>query len=438
MVSLTKKQCEEWELNHSRNPATGRKIHIMGPTYRRIERDCALVRDLKKEDCDKWRRNPTRHPLTGRKLRAGGKTHGQLVKLCNPSAPKKSASIEKKRAKLVSVVRRAVAPILNKGDTTKSRVQFANIIRKYLGAVEPCLHERDKKMWLLTAAGEPVVFFDKRIGSESVYGVAYMNMGKGLAKMLRFSCKLMSKDVDGHAQEIKLLRKMSDLVEAGQSPNMPVTYLSLTCRHKCDMAACPENTKKGGYYVVINELADSDIQTWFRKTYSAAVYESVLMQVIMSIYTFHNLGYTHNDCHLGNFLVHRIKPGGCWRYRVGDRDVYVPNHGYLVVMWDPGLAKKTAARSWAKDYQRALGLIAYMHEYAEYMKAGMKPLPPDIITRCILPLYNALVATATGKEDVAMENVVDEMEDAFPSVKVGGVPPDHLLNIKPYHMAKRV
>ena len=45
----------------------------------------------------------------------------------------------------------------------------------------------------------------------------------------------------------------------------------------------------------------------------------------------------HNDAHAGNFLYHRIKPGGYFHYNIYGQDFYLENIGYLWVIWDFGL-----------------------------------------------------------------------------------------------------
>jgi hypothetical protein len=180
---------------------------------------------------------------------------------------------------------------------------------------------------------------------------------------------------------------MSLFVEKGECPNMPVTYKAITCNTRCELIARPELLERcNGYNVVINELANSDFRTWLinklpeslppqpiKPTRASArpsrarastipsrasavtipvtikhasgidngiEYESLLIQMMLSIYCFHGLGYIHKDCHMGNFLIHKVDPGGHWWYNVGGYDLYVPNVGYLLVLWDPGQAEE--------------------------------------------------------------------------------------------------
>jgi hypothetical protein len=66
---------------------------------------------------------------------------------------------------------------------------------------------------------------------------------------------------------------------------------------------------------------------------------------------------------MGNFLVHEIVAEGLWHYKVVGEDIYVKNYGYLVVLWDPGLAKPFSEYPEEKfgeileDYARAIDVI---------------------------------------------------------------------------------
>ena len=47
----------------------------------------------------------------------------------------------------------------------------------------------------------------------------------------------------------------------------------------------------------------------------------------------------HCDSHWGNFLYHKIKPGGFFHYKIIGVDYYIENIGYLWVIWDFGLSR---------------------------------------------------------------------------------------------------
>jgi hypothetical protein len=331
-------------------------------------------------------------------------------------------------------MKKKLNPILHKGDSTKSRIEFYKIMQDYLQNLQPCLQTVNGKLVLVKDKNEPVVKFNKQIGSKSRYGMAYMNLGKGFGKLLKFSCKLMSDKVPGHAQEVKILKHMSDAVIQGKTPNMPITYLSMHCNKPCKTTTvhCPDVTRESGYFVVINELASMDLETFLKKSHTSKTYESILFQVILSLYSFHRqIGYSHNDAHLGNYLIHEITPGGFWRYKINGKEVYVPNVGYLVVLWDPGMATPVIPRNLIEDYHRTLGLVKVLGELDYYRKLKLVPLPFNleiVIDNILQYLYNITFEN----ENEAMTYFLEDVAHEFKTIQMGGSPPGYLLNIKPY------
>ena len=92
----------------------------------------------------------------------------------------------------------------------------------------------------------------------------------------------------------------------------------------------------------MNELADGDLKMYLEKKthiWNPALVTNCLFQIAAGLYSlekFYDL--THNDLHFGNILVHEVKPGGFWHYKIDGANYYVPNMGYLFVLWDFGMA----------------------------------------------------------------------------------------------------
>lgn len=329
------------------------------------------------------------------------------------------------RKRLTNAFKAGVMPMLDRGASAKSRLRYDQIVVRYLKNVEPCMRAAaDGSMFLARANGQPIVTFGNRIGSDSRYGVAYVNMGKGLARLLKFASKLMA-DTPEHAQEIRLLRAMSALVRNSISPNMPIMHTGLLCTSRCMPAQCPAVLKGAAkYWVVMSELADAgDVETWLRQPRDLAAYESVIAQMMLAMHAFHGLGYTHGDCHLGNFLVHTVKPGGYWYYRLEGQTVFVLNTGFQVVLWDPGMAMRSGAASPpSDDFMRAATLLIYTTAGLYPRSAGVVP-PPVAIGRS---LRRALTLPTRP-----MPTMLKALE--YGSVVVGAkTPPGYVLNVKPY------
>lgn len=323
----TKKQCRRLVENPDQNPITGRKLDPNAPKglYRKMVNEC---NDIQKElDQLAKPKDAPYHP----ELEISEDKHKKILRL-----------------RLRNALRAALKPILNHKDSLENRVHYAKVVRTYLNHVQSCVRSSKQNPLKVALYEEKegqlkeIIYFDRRIGSESVYGTAYLNAGKGLARVLKFSIKIMS---DRFTSEVNLLNKMSQLAEKGISPNMPITYAVKKCISPTDTTllknpAAIDLMKAGGYYVVLNELANGDTHDFFKFAYTDRDYESVITQMLFSLQAFHNLGYVHNDAHLGNFLWHKIEAGGFWQYKYGNTTIYVPNTGYLMVLWDPGLAKK--------------------------------------------------------------------------------------------------
>lgn len=464
----TKKVCTEWVNNPVQNPLAKKKqILKVSETgvYGKLKKNCKQLHnveprlspkeetgDVKEapkkgsltlEQCKDLQKEPNKNPTTGRKIDPTV-LHGiyqRLVKECQqlkeeiekdakPSdGDYRPSTSEKKllqKIRLRNALRAALQPILHTKDSLENRVHFAKVIRTYTEMIQPCVRPSSEQSTKLVLVKQPPrqkqieekIYFNTRIGSESQYGVAYMNAGKGLARMLRFSAKVMA---DSFKEELVHLQKMSLLAEKGLTPNMPITYTTLHCKavsttNKTDLIkkkGVPSLITNGKYFVVLNELANGDMHDFFRYTYSPAEYESIILQILFALRAFHkHTGYIHNDAHLGNFLYHKISPGGYWHYKYKKTDIFVPNTGYLAVLWDPGLARPIYERipSYTPfvDYYRSLRLIGSIGVSQFYKDKKMLPVPPQVF----MPFERLLqyISAYPSDKNVVMEYIASRQD----------------------------
>ena len=83
--------------------------------------------------------------------------------------------------------------------------------------------------------------------------------------------------------------------------------------------------------------------------------KNAIIQIFFSISNFsHYTGFTHKDSHWGNFLYHKIEPGGYFYYKVNGIDVYLENIGFIWIIWDFGFAKKIKSDNVMRDYLRII------------------------------------------------------------------------------------
>lgn len=440
---ITLDQCAELRKPPHINPFTKRKLNpnVLRGVYKKLIKDCE---EIEKGLLPILQENPMKP--TPMETKASMMSPTKLKQL--------------KKIRLRMALRNALKPILNRMDTHDNRIYFTKIIRKYNQHIAPCVQaseERDNTLTLVKNDKNKVtetIYFKKRIGSDSVYGTAYMNTGRGIGRALKFSIKIMS---DQFTDEVNMLKMMSKLAETKATPNMPITYDVLKCTKLSQTDKQNINKKitnpakilkNGKYYVVLSELANGDMNDFFLEKHSAEVYESVIMQVLIALSTFHSFtGHIHNDAHLGNFLFHKIPPGGYWHYEIEHEnpltkntetvDMFVPNTGYLVVLWDPGLAKGINYKMQVEpfvDFDRVLYLMGNISKVPQYIKKGMKPIPIDVFipfkfmheyikTYAKLTLFQTISIIATLKNKYLQHIVFDSK----------GLPTNHtVLNEKPY------
>ena len=218
--------------------------------------------------------------------------------------------------------------LLNK-DTIDDRIRTRNIIKNYINIkdINSNLIDINNKFYLTNKNNDKIILFDKQIGTKSRHGIIFLN--KGINKFNRI-LKFSSKITLNAEKEISLLKKMSDLVLNKKTPHMPLIYDHIYCEKKCSILSI---TKDNNFHIIINELADEDANSWFKREHNNEEYESIIFQMLFSLYSYHKLGYYHNDIILSNFLIHKIKPGGYWYYKINNINIFVPNLGYLVILW---------------------------------------------------------------------------------------------------------
>lgn len=369
-----------------------------------------------------------------------GKARARAKPAPKPPAPKhKAPPAGEARKRLALALKRVIVD--ERTGTLEGRIRFAKMVRRAIDGVQPCLQQFSgkgrSKFGLVDKAGVPVVQFGKGIGS-GVYGDAFVNTGaRGIARLLRFSTKI-SPSSTAALMEGRILRKMSKLAERGICQNMPITYKVMVCTKGHGHPNLPPIAKQNAYVVALNELADGDLFALFKTQLAQKQYESIVMQIALALHAFHGLGYSHNDAHLGNFLYHRVKPGGYWRYNVrvaGESvPIFVPNRGHLVVLWDPGMAADVKVADWERreggtDLFRSVVQMNSL-DLKEWAHKRLKPIPAAAKQGMkLVPLVDAMQAFLLREDpgkDVLLTDRVFEMfvrgireGKWLPSIRIG-------------------
>lgn len=89
-----------------------------------------------------------------------------------------------------------------------------------------------------------------------------------------------------------------------------------------------------------NEYATrGDFKNWARGNHSYEVWLNALFQImigLLAIKRYFNM--IHTDLHIGNILVHSVKPGGYWTYIIDKRRYYLKNLGWVFLLSDFGFS----------------------------------------------------------------------------------------------------
>ena len=214
------------------------------------------------------------------------------------------------------------------------------------------------------------IIFKKRIGTDSKNGIVFLSEFREKEKKLfTFASKIYIFEKKTKNIEIPILEKLTNLVRMDVCPHFPILYGYVLClRHdnnrffgmfkkktamkdsfvKSDPKdktiiqkedKLPAFVKKNNNEILItsfNELANGDLWSFFRLYEKNEVYLlNALVQQLLSIMFFHyHIKRIHNDAHPGNFLYHKIKPGGYFHYNLFGVDYYLENLGFLWVIWD--------------------------------------------------------------------------------------------------------
>ena len=189
------------------------------------------------------------------------------------------------------------------------------------------------------------VFLTKKFGSISKYGYIYIASIKNEFGKYPIASKIMINNrVNLFEAQINL--KITDKVIKNMiSRHFILTYKVIIC-DKISNKNLPDIVLNKKYYILLNELARGDLKQlcnskMFLKNNS--VLYNVFIQIMLSISTFHHLGFIHGDCHWGNFLYHmnyNVTKNSYHHYNIYGKNYYLKSCEYVMYIYDFGFAEK--------------------------------------------------------------------------------------------------
>jgi hypothetical protein len=191
------------------------------------------------------------------------------------------------------------------------------------------------------------LILQNRIGSKSKYGHVYKM--KTNDNKYEVAVKIMD-DSKESKKEISILKK----IQKKKNLHFPFIYKFAFCNINSTNdfwfhSSRPVSTSSSSihslspisnYNIIINELANYDLKTFIQKKHTNKIILNAFIQVMISILSFHNIGYKHLDTHWGNFLHHTIEKEGYIEYIIDGKKYYLENLGFVFTIWDFGLSKK--------------------------------------------------------------------------------------------------
>jgi hypothetical protein len=203
----------------------------------------------------------------------------------------------------------------------------------------------------------------KRIGSNSRYGAVYLTTDSNK----QFYATKLTVVNESNNNEIIISTKLSNFVKEEKTPHFLLIYKYFKCFNNYN-SQLPTIIKQSDYFIFICDIASGNLKQFlYQFERDTKLILNAYQQVLMSILAFHYFtgGFYHSDCHYKNFLFHKIKPGGYFHYNIFGKDIFIPNLGYIFMIWDFGLVRTSSHKviQRLEDYFKITSIIYSMFKH---------------------------------------------------------------------------
>ena len=313
--------------------------------------------EISNQDCIKWLSNKLINPKTNRKITEKSQIYKSLNKKCNIINEKakkiqrfflsKFKKVDEKDVKKVD--KKDVKKDVKKVDKKEVKKVDEKEVKKEVKKVD----KKDVKKSINNSSciikiGDDLIIddkikLDKPFGSKSVFGINYISHYLN-DKDFKFSSKIQFYTREAK-KEFEYLKVLNDFRKDKNFIHFPLLYDYTICPsnkfdNKEDLPPFFQIKKKVGYIVIFNELLSGDLKNYIyeiaKNNYE--LWLNAIEQIYMAIASLHSLGLNHKDSHYGNFLYKEVEKGGYFHYKINDEDYFIPNLGYMWVIWDFGVS----------------------------------------------------------------------------------------------------
>jgi hypothetical protein len=391
-VKITQKDlCDKWLTNKTVNPETSRKIKENGEVYKKLEKLCSV-----KSSSNSFKTAPLISSSSSYKTAPliSSSSSFKTAPLISSSSYKTAVSelSEEKKLKAFKKIHKLFMPYIKRiSANIIDRINYFKIMEKYLLSIKETknclrLYNIDSKTNKPIYRVGTKIILDKQIGSVSVYGIVFLahfksniKYGTKFDKLNKFAVKITNQ-TKSNKKEILILEKLTEEVKNFKCPHFPISYGSLRCNNSRaksnnsdDYSIVKDKHKNKKLFpklindnksllIQLNELASGDLNTILKSGVNTDIFNTITQLLISIMFFQDRIQSYHTDAHGGNFLYHKIKPGGYFHYNIYGQDYYLENKGYLWVIWDFGLAKSFSETDISINYDHKL-LIESMDYY---------------------------------------------------------------------------
>ena len=352
-----RKNCKENEIY---NPKTNKCVLKTGKIGKELlkqqqqekeqerEKNVTNGNDILNELCVKWLMKKLKDPLTKETIMEKSINYKYYNSICkkNESLIDKtsiSPKMETKEAKETKVTKVTKEPKVKETKETKEPKVKETKVTKEAKEIKinkkACIEKKGKELILADK-----IKLVKQFGSKSIFGINFISSFIDNPDF-QFSAKIQFSTKEGK-KELKILQIMNEYRVKNNYIHFPVMYDYTICPVMTNVEDLPDffkaKTRSKSYITILNELLSGDLYNYILKIANNN-YELLLNaieQIYMCLASLHSFGLRHNDSHSGNFLFKEIEPGGYFHYIINGTDYYIPNIGYLWVIWDFGVSSE--------------------------------------------------------------------------------------------------
>ena len=335
--------------------------------YKKLKSKCLKTektnKEITKTICNKWNDNKYKNPFTYRLMNENSVMYKKLKSKCLKTEKKINNNYKKIGKLFLPFINRVSANLID-------RINYYLLIRNYIKKIKNKYKNNCLRVYKYNTENKPIyrignrLILTKQIGTQSAYGVVYTCyyrpsniINKSLGKFNKFAVKIVE-DNKNNRLEIDILNKLTKFAVYLECPHFPILYGTIKCdninsKNKSNYDSENSNNsllnhKNNANYpafaytkklYMFSELANGDFKNYIEMNYNNDdIMLNAIAQIFISLMFFHKkIKAYHCDSHSGNFLYHKIKPGGYIHYNIHGVDYYLKNIGYLWIIWDFGL-----------------------------------------------------------------------------------------------------